>query len=493
MITRRDLLKSSVVAGLSTAAPSLFAASAQRAFSSSFSNPQELLGPTKLTFDRPLPAGLSGTLYRNGPARMQRGNTQYDHWFDGDGMVQSFKIDKNELVHQGRMVRTTRYEEEEKAGRFLRPGFGTTFDDAQAVTKPDDINVSNISVLPVEDEIWSLWEAGSAWELNPNTLETISRKVLSPETDGLPFSAHPRVEANGRIWNFGYFSGSNKLVIYDIASSGQLQRVEVINANNSAMVHDFAMTDRYLIFVLMPFTFEFSGGSTVPAFSDLLGWDEQGGVEVLVIDKNTLSVAHKFELPGFLAFHFGNAWQDGHQLRIEVAMSNSWEDIDRSIRLATQGASQHSVASGQSAGDIVLDLKSGNARVENLPIIDGDFPGFDSRFAGKRTRYLSMVNRSGSTPDDVFGFNQLVQFDRSSGQTQTWDYGSDYIAEEHVFVPQANKPEGTGWLIGTAYNWVTEQSSFRVFDALRVANGPIAQAQLPYRLPLGLHGKFVAT
>jgi carotenoid cleavage dioxygenase len=31
-----------------------------------------------------------------------------------------------------------------------------------------------------------------------------------------------------------------------------------------------------------------------------------------------------------------------------------------------------------------------------------------------------------------------------------------------------------------------------VFDAEHLADGPLAQASLPYVLPLGLHGQFVA-
>lgn len=34
-----------------------------------------------------LPSNFRGTLYRNGPARLERGGRQVGHWFDGDGAV----------------------------------------------------------------------------------------------------------------------------------------------------------------------------------------------------------------------------------------------------------------------------------------------------------------------------------------------------------------------------------------------------------------------
>lgn len=34
-----------------------------------------------------IPEGLQGTLYRNGPARLVRGDWRVGHWFDGDGAI----------------------------------------------------------------------------------------------------------------------------------------------------------------------------------------------------------------------------------------------------------------------------------------------------------------------------------------------------------------------------------------------------------------------
>jgi len=301
-------------------------------------------------------------------------------------MIQTFKITDNEMIHTGRMVRTKRYIAEEKAGRFLWPSFATTFSDARSVTVADDMNVANTSVLPVGDELWALWEGGSAWTLDRASLATLERKILTPDTDGLPFSAHPRVEQNGRIWNFGYMSGSNKLIIYELSKSGQLQRVEIIDAKNSNLVHDFAITEKYLVFVLMPVTFHHPASSKPLSFSDQLGWDKHANVEVLVVDKNDLTITYRFELPGFFAFHFGNAWQDGQQIRVEVATAQPLPEFNENVRRATTGKPFDMTIVEQTTMDIVLDVKLGTAWIENLPITNGEFPGFDQRYAGQRTR-----------------------------------------------------------------------------------------------------------
>lgn len=40
-----------------------------------------------------IPAGLKGTLFRNGPGRLERGGQWVHHPFDGDGMISAFRFE----------------------------------------------------------------------------------------------------------------------------------------------------------------------------------------------------------------------------------------------------------------------------------------------------------------------------------------------------------------------------------------------------------------
>ena len=89
--------------------------------------------------------------------------------------------------------------------------------------------------------------------------------------------------------------------------------------------------------------------------------------------------------------------------------------------------------------------------------------------------------------------NEVSTFSFDSGEQRTFRYPDHQIPEEHLFVPKpGSKPEVDGWVIGSAVDWQNNQQVLNVFDSANVADGPIASAHLPYRLPLGLHGKFVA-
>ena len=71
-------------------------------------------------------------------------------------------------------------------------------------------------------------------------------------------------------------------------------------------------------------------------------------------------------------------------------------------------------------------------------------------------------------------------------------YGSDWLVEEHLLVPDvANVAGPAQWVVGTALNMRRGQTVVSVFKACAIGEGPVAQASLPYALPLGLHGCFV--
>ncbi|MBM3482274.1 MAG: hypothetical protein FJX66_03120 [Alphaproteobacteria bacterium] len=46
-------------------------------------------------------------------------------------------------------------------------------------------------------------------------------------------------------------------------------------------------------------------------------------------------------------------------------------------------------------------------------------------------------------------------------------------------------------MVGTSLDFRAGITRLSVFEAARLSDGPIAQAALPYALPMGFHGKFV--
>jgi carotenoid cleavage dioxygenase-like enzyme len=435
-----------------------------------------------------VPDGLRGTLFRNGPARMRVGASASRHWFDGDGMLHAFAFDEGRVRHRAAMIATPKLREEEGAGRLLYPGFGTALPDARPVPSPDTVNVANINVLAMRGgrDLYALWEAGSATTIDPVTLQARGFKVWSRETAGAPFGAHPRVAPDGTVWNFGYVPGSGKLVLYEIDPGGRLRRQALIDAPQADMVHDFAITERHLVFLLMPLR---ASAARAPgaSFLDRFEWHGREPMIVLVVDKSDLRV-RRMELPAGGVFHLGNAWEEGGHIRLGYVQQSDILGLMRGLSVETPSAP---AAFGRSRWmEVDVDLATGRARQAAVGLEGVEFPRFDTRFTGEPTALTVMMARTPAMHEAVSGLNALVV--RRGEAIARHEYPAGWIAEEHVYVPAPGAArDGAGWILGTAYHWPSERSVLSVFDAAQVADGPTARLHLPYGLPLGLHGQFV--
>jgi carotenoid cleavage dioxygenase-like enzyme len=441
----------------------------------------------EVAFDRPLPEALRGTLWRNGPARMRRGDTRYRHWFDGDGMVHAFRLHGRSLVHQARMVGTDKLRAEAVAGRFLRDGFGTTVAGSLPLSTPDDANVGNIAVLPLGDELLALWEAGSPWRIDPTSLRTVGRKTWSAVSDRLAFSAHPRIDTDGTVWNFGYLTGSGKLALWRLRPDGSLAALRLIDAPNADMVHDFAITDRHLVFLLMPLRVD-PQATRESAFIDRLRWHDADPSVLLLVDKATMAVSHRVELPAMAFFHLGNAWRETDTVVLQVMTLGGLHATMEAIRAAMQGRPSQPLRSAMV--EVRASLREPRATAQVTPLQSAEFPAWDLRHTGRPTRHLVGVAAGPSLPAGAFGFNAIVRHDRDNGRIDRHDLGAGMLADEHLFVPQPRGAEGEGWVLGTAHDRLAERTVLSVYRAQSLADGPISQAVLPRRLPPGLHGRF---
>jgi all-trans-8'-apo-beta-carotenal 15,15'-oxygenase len=440
-----------------------------------------------LTVEGRMPPDLGGMFYRNGPARHEVGGLRYRHWFDGDGFVQAFRFAHGRVSFRGRFVATAKRRAESAAGRALMPTFDTLPPGAAAMADPDAMNVANIHVLPLGDRLLALWEGGSAHDLDPDTLDTRGIHVWRPDLAGLPFSAHPKVEPDGTVWNFGLSLRDGRLWIYRIDPDGRLHSASAIDAGQRGMMHDFAVTRRHLLFLMPPFLAEDSRDPRPKAVLDRFGWHPDRPTLVLVVDKDDPTRRRRYELPPGFGFHFTNAWEEADgTIRFLFHMAADASVLTQALRRVMRGE----VASFSPTRPLLAALHpDGRADViwPNAPF--SEFPTVDPRVVGLPTRHAYQVERTGT--EIGFRLNAVVRRDLAAGAEDRFDFGRDVLAEEHIVVPRpAATAEGDGWLIGTVLDVARRRTAVTVFDALRLADGPVARAWLPFALPLGFHGRF---
>lgn len=435
-----------------------------------------------------IPADLNGVFYRNGPGRFDLGGERYHHWFDGDGFAQRWQIGGGKVSHRGRFVRTQRFVDETAAGQFLYPSFGT-FVSRRGIKNNDTVNAANTNLLPFAGRVYALWEGGSATEVDPVTLDTRGIKSWSDELKSMPFSAHPKIDPDGSMWNFGALPGADKLAIYHIGADGKLLATGVVDIPQLAMVHDFVVSARHLIFLAPPYDMVRGEGKS---FAEMHQWAGSGAsarpLRAVVINKADLTLRQVFEMPPQMAFHFGNAYDDGGTTRFDVVLHAG--DKLTALGQLMQGTRGDKVASGSYTAQITLDYARKTSHVARL-FGASEFPRVMPQVVSAPHRKLALLGVSAQNASQVLDTVNLV--DTDSGKVDSYRFGDGWQVEEHVLVPRKNaRSETDGYLVGVAQDAKRAHTVLTVFDAPRVSDGPLAMARLGYRTPHCFHGNFLA-
>lgn len=438
-----------------------------------------------------IPNAISGVYFRNGPAKLERDNVHYQHWFDGDGMVQKFAISNGQVNHSGQYVHTHKYKQEEQAQRFLYNGTGTVIEDSLPARNNDSINTANTALQVWDGELLALWEGGSAYCLDPNTLQTSGIKTWHEDLSNMPFSAHPLIDDRGNMWNCGfapYAGKTGKIVIYHIAPKTGLKKSHIVDLPFRGFMHDFAQTSESLVFVVPPYTFTNAAGRT---FVDKFEWQANLGSRLLVVNKSDLSKQQWFELPAGFVFHFGHATEQNGNLQVNMCWYEDAELMGKGMSELMASGTQ-SQASLAYAATVVANLHTGQAKlVKSLTNLE--FPGFK--------------NDSVNQASIIYGVNQsirakghadtLMAWSPYEGEVDTYRYPKGVMIEEPVLVT-ANELRGLdsnhpGYILQTYLDvGKQKESGLNIFEANNLKAGPIAQASMTRTLPLGFHGTFMA-
>ena len=91
----------------------------------------------------------------------------------------------------------------------------------------------------------------AAYRLDSVTLATLGTRVCSETTRHAPFSAHPKIDAGGTLWNFGIDPVNDRLWIYEAKPGVGHVRSQTLAVAGTPPTHDFGVTRRHLV-VLLP-------------------------------------------------------------------------------------------------------------------------------------------------------------------------------------------------------------------------------------------------
>ena len=436
-----------------------------------------------------IPAGLRGSLYRNGPARLSLGGNDMQHWFDGDGAILGVHFDGSGATGAYRFVQTAGYQQETQAERLLYAGYGSLPPNLWERLTKGSKNAANTSVLALPDRLLALWEGGQPHALNLKTLETLGLERLGKLKDDWRYSAHPKRDPQtGDIFNFGVAYGKTGILnVYRSDRSGQIQQHNAIAIDGFPLIHDFVFAGQYLVFCIPPVRL-----NPLPillklkSYSDALEWKPQVGTQILVLDRDTLEVVSRSETDAWFQWHFGNGYVDADgSVIIDLVR---YADFQTNQFLQEVASGQTHTAAKGTLWQLRLEPQSGNV-IANTEVLDRgcEFPVVAPAEVGQPARftYCSMHRPDVDVSQELF--EAIARFDWQTGNLQLADLGSGCYPTEPIYAPDT-EDSTQGWILTVVFDSHSDRSEVQIFASDRLDNAPVCRIALPSVIPLGFHG-----
>jgi len=411
-------------------------------------------------FDLPvegaLPPELSGTYVRNGAN--PRMGAKAAHLFLGDGMLHAIRIDGGRARwYRNRWVRTKSFATK---APYLRPTGRLDY----------AVGPANTNAIAHAGKLLALVETSFPYEVTPE-LETVGPHDFAGKLR-MPFCAHPkRCPRTGELHAIGMRLFPGALAYHRIDAAGTLLESRRIPIARATMMHDFALTERFAIFLDLPIVFDLRW-----AMRDRFPfrWSDTHVPRFGVVPRDDPRAPVRwFEVAPCFVFHVLNAFEDGERITLDA------------VRYAELWRNEPSGFSDTTLHRWTLDLACGTVSEHTLDERSVELPRCDERRSGIAYRYGYAVER-----DAADSRAALLKYDLQSGSVSRHDFGAGHFTAEAVFVPGADA-EDAGWLAAFVYDAPRDSSEFVLLDASDLAAKPVARVALPQRVPHGFHGNWI--
>ncbi|MEV4257891.1 carotenoid oxygenase family protein, partial [Spirillospora sp. NPDC049652] len=385
----------------------------------------------------------------------------------------------------------------------------------------------NTNVLAHAGRTFALVEAGCRpYELT-DELETVGPCDFEGTLPG-GYTAHPhRDPATGELHAVSYFFGLAGKVRYTVLSkSGRVRKVVDIEVGGSPMMHDFSLTEHYVVLYDLPVTFDpgLAAAGMPPAvarpatslLSRVIGrrtlpeavvaaairarrggtpglpysWNPTRPARIgLLPREGTAADVRWFEVEPCYVFHPLNAYEDGDTVVLDV--------IRHPRMFAT------STVPGEGSPCLerwTVDRAAGRVRTDRIDDRPQEFPRHDERLVGRPYRYGYGVGVDIAGTDfgdervDLAGFepDAVLKHDVVNRKTEVHHLGQGRIASEFSFVPSSDSSaEDDGVLMGYVLDTTTDRSDLVFLDAATLEH--VGSVHLPARVPSGFHGNWMPT
>ena len=438
-----------------------------------------------------IPRELNGTLYRNGPCQkiLPKGGAGAMHLFDGDALVHAIRFEDGKAHHRSRYARTESFEVTEREGRYCLGGLRAPAEDP--LDEPPEVIQPNTNVVPHSGRLFALVENAPPFQMNPTTLESMGLWRYDDKMLGMSTTAHPKIDGRtGQMLIHGYQPVEPYIQLYVVEPDGSVSLAENVDAPWPSMMHDFAITENYIVFPLGSVYFDIDTYLT-DGFHAAIKAQPERNMTFGIRRREPGSPTRWFDAPsmGYM-FHPGNAYERDGRIFMDACKYENpqglLDDINtiRDETIATTG--------GLAARPYLyeFDLEAGTCTETKLSDIAAEFPRLDDRLVGYENRYGYAATAEPSMGGGAF-FRRISKYDREGGKTVHRPTVHGQWVGEPVFVPRSpDAAEDDGFILNLVYDAPSNRTIVDILDARAIDAEPLARLWLKERISLGFHGNY---
>ncbi|MGW3133628.1 carotenoid oxygenase family protein [Streptomyces sp. NPDC001123] len=423
------------------------------------------------TFDLPVtgrvPAALNGRYLRNGPNPLGLDDAEAYHWFLGAGMVHGIRLREGRAEwYRNRWVRSQAIAT--ALGEEWTPG--PLFSDIDAAP--------NTHVIGHAGRTFALGEGGATpyelgYELNS----------LGPTDFGgtLPgtYSAHTKRDpATGELHAIAYFWGWPHIQYSVLSPAGLVSRTVDIPVQDSPLIHDLALTDRFAVVYDLPVTFSMDLAMSGASFP--YAWNDAHPARVGLLPRDGDADGIRwFDVEPCWVFHTLNSYDDEERVVIDLVK------FPRMLQGGQLDGNPPPVLERWT-----LDLGSGKVVQETLDDRAQEYPRIDERLVSRPHRFGYTVSGLGTF--QLRSGEAILKRDFRTGRSEVHTFPAGHAVSEAVFAPASpDGAEDDGYLLSLVADPDRGATDLVILSAQDVAGAPVAVVHLPVTVPLGLHGSWI--
>ncbi len=442
-----------------------------------------------------VPADLDGVYIRNTENPVHASLKNY-HPFDGDGMLHVVGFRDGKAFYRNRYIRTDGFLAEQDAGQALwaglaeRPGIALREDGWGARRKMKDASSTDV-VVHRGVALSSFYQCGDLYRIDPFTAQTLGKESWNGH---FPFdwgvSAHPKIDdRTGEMLFFNYSKEAPYMKYGVVDKNNDLAHYVDIPLPGPRLPHDMAFTENYAILNDFPLFWE---PEALKQDAHIARWHRDMPSRFAVIPRrgDTKDIRW-FEAESTYVLHFVNAFEDGDEIVIDGFFQTDPEPADngvgdkweRAFRFLAQDRMETRLHRWR------LNMATGLVKEERMSDTVSEFGMMNADFATGDYRYVySATNKPG-----WFLFNGLVRHDLKTGNEESFGFGDGVYGSETAVAPRVGSTgEDDAYLVTITSDMNTDESYALVFDAARVADGPVCKLKLPERVSSGTHSTWAA-